>query len=98
MSDTDVANIERTLGVLLERTETQGKQVAEIHADIAILKAHGCAKGQERQTTIDALRSDMDRIKGIGKKAILAVVGVAIGSVGIKESLTALLKVISGGE
>jgi len=98
MGESDIANIERTLGILLERTETQGKQLAAIQADLATIKATGCAKGITQDADIATLKGDMATLKGIGKKAMLAVVGVAIGSVGIKESVTALLKVIGGGE
>ena len=86
------------LGQIKERTENHGRMLAAIQIDVAAIKTGAtCPRGIEQTEAIVALGTRIGKIEGIGKKVVLAVLAVAVGSVGIEKALTIVLTAFGFG-
>ena len=98
--DTTVSDEERNdimfmLGEIKERTDNQGKMLVAMQVDITAIKSgEHCPLGKAQAIEIAGLGTRIGKIEAIAKKAVLVLLAVGIGSVGVKETVMIAMRLM----
>jgi DNA-binding FrmR family transcriptional regulator len=89
--------------VMRDNVQTIKHEVAQVKADISTLRrevkalqAEGCVIGVSNRAFLSGLDNRLKFLEGVWRKAVLVMAGVGVGAVGVKESITAILRAIGG--
>ena len=88
MSDSERQEILLLLGRIEERTDALLKSVYEI-------RNQGCTIGQKNIHEIEELKKIAEKAKGLWKYAVIVMIGVATGSVGLKETISSIIEMLT---